>query len=391
VSKAKRKVLVVLGWHDVRTLMTLARYARNAGWHLETRHFFNESLPYGWEGHGMIITIPTRRDALRFVRHQAGRQPTVQLDMNDTGLRVAQVSDDNFTIGRLAAEHLLEMGHKHFAWWNAYEGRVPEERWRGFRESVSLAGYAAERLEYRARGTEKDWSRRRAWLLRRLRALPRPVALFALDDQLAAEAVEICLESALRVPQDVAVVGVGNIELACENSPVPISSVDNAPEETALAGARLLDRLMDGGRLPKEPIIIPPHGLIVRQSSNALAATHPGILRAAAYVHEHLTEPIDMQGLAAVAGVSRRTLFNLFRAEMHCTPAAFLHRERVAKACSLLEESDASVKEVVAACGFGTGQTIHRIFLRLKGLSPSAWRKAHRAKRSRLEEAWKGH
>jgi LacI family transcriptional regulator len=384
--KAKRKVLVVLGWHDVRTLLALAHYARDAAWHLETRHFFNETLPHGWQGDGMIVSNPARADVLRFIRRQAPRQPTVLIELNNPGLRVPQVAEDNAAAGRLAAAHLLAMGHKHFAWWSPYPGRVPDERWRGFREALAEAGCGAERLEYRARSGENDWTRRRAWLVRRLRALPRPVALFALDDQLAAEAVEMCLESKLRVPQDVAVVGVGNIELACETSHVPITSVDTAPEEIALAGARLLDRLMKGGRAPNEPVLIPPRGLVVRQSSDRLAITHPAMLRAAAYVQQHLAEPLDTDRLAAASGLARRTLFRVFKAELRCSPAELLHRERTIRARRMLEESDASIKEVASACGFGTQRTMNRLFLRLEGLSPRAWRISRRSIRSLLDQ-----
>jgi LacI family transcriptional regulator len=383
--KLKRKVLVLLGWHDMRTLLALARHARAAGWHLETRHFFTETLPIGWEGDGMIVSNPARPDALRFIRRQASRQPTVLIERNNPGLRVPQVAEDNYAAGRLAAEHFLELGHKHFAWWSPYRGEVPEERWAGFQETLVKAGCAAQRLEYRAGSAENDWTRRRAWLVRQLRALPRPVALFALDDQLAAEAVEMCLEAKLRVPQDVAVVGVGNIELACETSHVPITSVDNAPEEVALAGARLLDRLMAGGRAPKQPMLIPPRGLAVRPSSDALALTHPAMLRAAGHVHEHLAESLDMGRLAAAAGVSRRTLFNLFASELRCTPAAFLRRERMARARRLLERPGTSIKEVASACGFGTPRTMNRVFLRIERRSPLAWKKARREKRSLLD------
>jgi LacI family transcriptional regulator len=376
-------VLVMLGWHDVRTLVTLARHARAAHWHLETRHFFDETLPHGWSGDGMIVSNPLRSDLLAFIRRQAPKQPTVLIEGNNPGLRVPQVAEDNHAAGRLAAEHLLELGHKHFAWWSpSSDEAVPAARWEGFRETLARAGLSAERLEYRAANPTNEWSRRRAWLVRRLRALPRPVALFALDDQLAAEAVEMCLESNLRVPQDVAVVGVGNIELACETSPVPITSVDNAEDEIASTGAKLLDRLMAGGRAPKQPILIPPRGLVVRQSSNHLALTHPAMLRAAEYVEQHLAEPLDIQRLAAAAGLGRRTLYRVFGSELRCTPADFLHRQRMARARQMLAKSGASIKEVAAACGFGTQRTMNRMFLRMEGLPPRTWRAADRNKNS---------
>jgi LacI family transcriptional regulator len=195
----------------------------------------------------------------------------------------------------------------------------------------------------------------------------------------------MCLESKLRVPQDVAVVGVGNIELACETSHVPITSVDIAWDEVARAGAELLDKLMTGGAVPRQPILVPPRGLVVRRSSDALALAHPAVLRAADYVAKHLAEPLDIPRLATAAGLARRTLFRVFESELRCTPAEFLHRQRMARARRLLAESEASIKEVAATCGFGTQRTMNRLFLRMEGLSPRAWKTAHLNRRSLLD------
>lgn len=383
--RTKRKILALLGWHDVRTLLALARHARDAGWHLETRHFFDENLPYGWQGDGMIVSSPSRADVLRFIRRQAPRQPTVLIERNNPGLRVPQVAEDNTAAGRLAATHLLEMGHKHFAWWSPFQSPVAEERWQGFNDTLRESGCTAERLEYHSGECQNDWSRRRAWLVRRLKTLPRPLALFALDDQLASEAVEMCVEAKLNVPRDVAVVGVGNIELACETSHVPITSVDNAPDEIALAGAKLLDRLIAGGRPPRELLRIPPRGLVIRQSSATLAVTHPAIVRAVAFVRERLAKPLDVNQVAAAAGFSRRTLYNLFESELRCTPITFVHRERMARARAMLESSDASIKAICVACGFGTARTMIRLFRQTEGLSPRAWRVSRRSRRSLLD------
>ena len=56
--------------------------------------------------------------------------------------------------------------------------------------------------------------------------------------------------------------GTGNIEIACECSHVPISSVDLAEEEIALKAAQVLDRLMRGRTQPQRPIVIAPRGVV---------------------------------------------------------------------------------------------------------------------------------
>ena len=366
----------------MRVLGALVRHAQAAGWQLETRHFFDETLPHGWSGDGMILSNPVRPNLLRFMLKQALRQPTVLLDRDRAGMQVAaHVHEDNLAAGRLAAEHLLAMGHKHFAWWTCFPGPVPAERLAGFREALAREGCACELLEYQVGGKDDEWQRRRQWLGERLAKLPRPLALFAMDDPLAAEAVEVCLECGLDVPRDVAVVGVGNIALASDTSPVPLTSVDLAAEEIALTGARLLDHLMDGGSAPDRPVIIAPQGLVPRQSSAALAVTHPLLLRVLERMRADLAKPFDIQGLAAANGVSARTLYHLFRSELRCTPAEFLQREQLAKAKGMLESGSAAIKELVRACGFGTARTMNRLFLRHEGCSPKLWRNKRRERK----------
>lgn len=375
--KSRRRVLVLLGWHDERVLRALVRHAKEAGWHLETRHFFDETLPQGWTGDGMLVSNPARPNMLRFMIAQAPKQPTVLIERNHPArLKVAaHVHEDNTAAGRLAAEHLLAMGHKHFVWWTSETSPVPDERLAGFREALAKKGCSCTSLQYQAGGSQGEWQRRRKWLGRHLAKLPRPVALFAMDDQLAAEAVEMCQEYGLDVPGDVAVVGVGNIELASETSPVPITSVDLAEEEIALAGARLLDHLMDGGCAPAGPVIIPPKGLVVRNSSAALAVTHPLLLQAIGCLRENLSGPFDILNVSTATGVSARTLYTLFRTELRCSPVEFLQREQLAKAKLMLASGETRIRELVDACGFGTARTMNRLFLRHEGCSPKEWRR----------------
>lgn len=365
----------MLGWHDPRTLLALARHARQFGWLLETRHFFDDALPAGWSGDGMLVSDPRRMDVLRFMKSQAPRQPTVLIERNRPRIKItAHVHEDNVAAGRMAAEHLLAMGHRRFVWWTSAPGVVAAERLSGFRDTLARHGCDCLTLEYRGKGGKGEWMRRRKWLAKHLAALEKPVALFAMDDQLAAEAVEMSIECGINVPRDLAVVGVGNIELASETSPVPITSIDNAPDAVAIAGAMLLDRLMAGAKPPTSSVVIPPLGLVVRQSSEALAVTHPALLRGIDHLRISLEKPFDMEQLAAIMGMSARSVYHLYRSELRCTPADFLLRERMSKAKIMLGNGSPQIKDLVSACGFGTSRTMNRIFLRHEGCCPRDWK-----------------
>lgn len=367
--------MILLGWQDERVLRALVRHAKEFHWHLETRHFFDETIPQGWTGDGMLVSSSGRPSLMNFIIAQAPKQPTVLIERNHPAkLKVAaHVHEDNVMAGRQAAAHLLELGHKHFVWLTSAQGTVADERLAGFRETLAEAGCDCMTLGYQTTGERSEWLRRRKWLGKELANLPRPVGLFALDDQLAAEAVEMCQESGLDVPGDVAVVGVGNIALASETSPVSITSVDLNEEEIALNGARWLDRLMSSEPGPSAPVVISSRGLVARQSTAALAVTHPVMIQAIDHLRENLAKPFGMESLATACGISARTLYHLFRSELRCTPVEFLQREQLAQAKSLLESGETRIRELVGNCGFGTARTMNRLFLRHEGRSPKEW------------------
>ncbi len=380
----KRRVLVALGWNDPRTIRVIGQYARTAGWHLETRRFFDEMVPLHWRGDGMIVSYTQRSDLLAFMRRQAPRQPTVLIGRNQPGIDVSHVMEDNQMAGRLAARHFMERGHTQFAWFTAYAGLVSSDRYEGFSSALAEAGFKCHRLEYRRERTLshdlRDWRRRQSWLVNQLRTLPRPMACYVLDDQLASEMIEVCLSNGWRVPEDFAVMGTGNIEIACECSHVPISSIDLGEEEIALRAAQLLDRLMRGRRVPARPIVIAPRGVVIRSSTEFLAVASPHLRRAVDFIGTNLRRPFSLEQVAESAGVSRRTLYNLFRRQLARSPADFVLKARLDRARKLATESpNQTIANLASQCGLGSSRTLTRLVLRYEGVNARAWRKLLRA------------
>jgi len=366
----KRRVLVALGWNDPRTIRAIGQYAHEAGWHLETRQFFTETIPNRWRGEGLIVSNPQRADLLAFIRRQTPLQPTILIGGNNPGIRAAQVTEDNRAAGQLAARHFIERGHKHFAWYSAYPGQVAADRREGFREELEGEGFGCHILEPRSTRKPAD-----KWLVSQLRKLPRPLACYVLDDQLASEAIETCLTCDWRVPEDIAIMGTGNLEIACECSHIPISSVDLSEVEIATRAATLLDRLMRGGKAPAEPVVIAPRGVVVRRSTDHLVLTDPVLGKVVNQIVGCLDRPLSLDQYAAAAGISRRTLYNLFRRELRRTPAEFIEQARLERARKLLSVPGQKIADTAASCGFGSSRTLTRTLLRHEGFTAREWKK----------------
>ena len=92
------------------------------------------------------------------------------------------------------------------------------------------------------------------------------------------------------------------------------------------------------------------------------------------FIREHYAEDISPADVAASAGVCERECFRCFRQELGTTPLATLTDFRLRKAAELLRETDRSVSDIAAACGFATSSYFGKVFRRRMNLSPLAYR-----------------
>jgi LacI family transcriptional regulator len=248
--QTKPNVMLLFGWTDPEGFGAVTKYARERGWHLEIRAYFTGNMPDHWNGDGILYSYGNREDIDRFVAQQASRCPVVALNANlPQGLEIPIVSPDNAEAGRIAAHHLIERGHRDFAFYSPYAGTVDIERQRGFEDAVRDAGFRLHALSPWL-GFKKlaPWPVQRRKLAADLRKLPSQVGVLALDDLVAADLIEVAIEAGRRVPEELAVVGLGNLAGVCDCSPIPITSIDLQAGEVSRRGAELLGRLMAGKR-----------------------------------------------------------------------------------------------------------------------------------------------
>ncbi|MEM1446112.1 MAG: AraC family transcriptional regulator [Planctomycetota bacterium] len=101
--------------------------------------------------------------------------------------------------------------------------------------------------------------------------------------------------------------------------------------------------------------------------------------RACRFLNEHYLEPVALEEIAKVLGVSPPAASRLFRRAMGHTVTQYLHELRVAHACRALTETEEAITQVAFDSGFGNLAHFNRVFRRLRGRSPRAFRKAVRS------------
>lgn len=361
--RKKPTVMLLFGWSDPEGFVAVSNYARHHDWHLEMRAYFTDMVPDRWNGDGILYSQGIRERIDRFVIEQAKRCPVVSLNANlPKGLAVPVVTSDNTAAGRMAARHLIEQGHRDFAYFSPVGGAVSDERRSGFEEVIRESGY---RLHSIGSGKESNrlipWSVQRRRLAAQLRKLPPQAGILALDDLVAAEFIEVALEAGRRVPDDLAVVGMGNLSAVCECSQIPITSIDLRTSDVAERGAALLDRLMSGGKKQTAAPRVPPGALIVRESSDTTVVRDSRLAKAVAFIKTNLRRPLSLDQIADAGGISRRTLYHLFCDDLGVTPAEYLRRQRTQVADRLLREQPGmTIREAARQAGFTCTRTLSR-------------------------------
>jgi LacI family transcriptional regulator len=247
-------------------------------------------------------------------------------------------------------------------------------------ESVRQAGYPCHWLRWNPSSTSgekahEEWNRKRRWLIAELKRMPKPLATYAGADRMAVDIMESCESAHLQVPEQVAIVAPDNSFLAVESMSIPISSIEPNLETMGYRGAALLDDLMNGKPPPKQPIRMPPLGLIVRKSSDMLAVNHDGVARALRFAWEHFHEPIHIGDLAKVARMSLRGFQQAFMQHIGRSPRDELHRARIDHAKKLLTMTGKKTETVAAESGYPNINSFWVSFRKSTGMTPAQYRR----------------
>ena len=325
-----------------------------------------------WQGDGILTRTASPRMA-EVIR--ATGLPAVELRATKLGLGLPFVGIDNSSLGRLVADHLINGGFRRFAVFTVDSERYFEERRANFIARVEETGHPWSEFAAPARAERPaDWERHQQRLVAWITSLEKPVGVLACTDQLGFWLLDACRRAGVAVPEEVAVVGVENDETLCLSASPPLSSVEFDSQRLGYAAAGLLDRLMAGGQPPPGPILLPPAGLIVRQSSDIVAIDDPQLAAAVRFIRENAARGATAADVLRLVPVSRRVLDRQMRAVLGRSIAEELARVRFAKVKQLLAETDLPLAAIAERAGFDYPQSMAESFKRRFGLTPGDFR-----------------
>jgi LacI family transcriptional regulator len=289
----------------------------------------------------------------------------------DRELPIPRVVNDVELTGRWAAEYFLQRGYRNFRF---VGDQAYPENWTStgaaaaFEERLHEDGLACQDLrltDVEAGGAEIEF----------------PTAVFAYTDIAARQLANLLKLAGISVPEQVAILGVGNDLLEREMSSTPLSSIVVDAQRIGFEAATLLNQMISNvsGCLPTKSLHkIPPLRIETRASSDSLASDDPVLCRALQLIRQEIPRLKSVRQCAELVGVSRRSLEDRFRRELDRTVYKVMLEVRVEFTKRLLLETDMKLARVAEAAGYGDDRMLSVIFRRHTGLTPSSFRKNRR-------------
>lgn len=366
---------------DREVIAGIAAYlsSTRATWDLFLEEDFRLRLPgiERWQGDGIIADFDDPAVAAALTR---SRVPVVAVGGSYENQAaypedVPYVATDNFKLIKMARDHLIEAGLRHFAMFSLPEAQ--ENRWAQEREHAFRSLMDKDKMEphiYRGQGTSApSWDEAVEQQIQWLHSLPKPVGIIAVTDARARQLMQACIMAGIAVPEQVALIGIDNDPLARMLTRIPLSSVIQGAQEMGRTAAHLLDQMLHGVRMSGTRVLVPPVGINVLASTQHEAPKHPHVMRARHFIRQYACQGIKTHQVAEYVGISRSSLESYFRQELNCSVHDVILRFKLDAATSMLARGERSIADVALCCGFTSVQYMHAVFKRELGCTPRTY------------------
>ena len=219
------------------------------------------------------------------------------------------------------------------------------------------------------------WAKReQRELIEWLRSLPYPTGLMTAYDMHAKQVLELCQQEGIRIPDQIAVLGINNEEWFCRMQSPPLSSIIQNGKRTGYESSRLLLKMIRGAKLPKLPLLFPPIGVKTRQSTDLVAIPDEDIAQALRIIRQNTKDGVTINDVVDQVGLSRRTLERKFKKYYSRTIGEEIIHQRLAAAKELLRATDMPIGNICMNLGFCSHSYFVHLFRERIGVTPTEYR-----------------
>lgn len=349
------------------------------GWSIDAipNHYETASRPIPDEASGILTYEPKWAELDELI---AIGKPIINLTMQRRDQLTPVVSSDGVSCITLAVEHLFDQGISSVAM-VASSSRDLYALCQQDARFVDLIGRRGGGLEgpFRYKSTKAITQYDEAGLLEWIRRSRKPVGVVCESDTAAAQLIDDLHEMRIRIPDEVAVVSVGNDDIVCNFTSPHLSSV--APNAVGIGyrAAELLHEILKGNVRGTPHILMQPEGLVERESTQVIATDSRPLAEAIRYVRRNACRGIGIPDILSHTNISKTTLVRGFRRELGRSPLEEIRRLQLDAIRRLLIETDLKVNEIAHRTGFSDGRYLSQVFRRAENCTPTEFREAREA------------
>jgi len=200
----------------------------------------------------------------------------------------------------------------------------------------------------------------------------------ACNDFRARHAIEACAIAGVKVPEEVAVLGVDNDEIVCGLATPQISSIELNTQKSGYEAAQLLEKLIDKKQvISEDTIIVQPIEIVTRQSSNILAVSDVEMVEIMRYIRSNSDRAIAVGEVVEKMAMSRRTIEQRFKKAFGRTIHQEIRRARVEHVERMLLNTNRPIAEISFDLGYPSPKHLTRYFKQEKSLTPREYRRKY--------------
>lgn len=327
-----------------------------------------------WEADGIIGQFYNNEEIKKFTE---AKIPVIAQDFKERLIDVPNITGSYRETGKLGAEYFLKKGFRNFAFYGFNNIVWSRERAEGFEERVHEAGYEVHNYKLEDSRSMGQWHDKSSALSVWLNSLPKPVALMTCDDNQGNRIIEAAGHAGIRIPDEIAVLGVDNDEMICDLSDPPLSSVGLDTEKGGYEAARLMEQMIAAKTCSAPDIIVKATQVISRHSTDIFASKDKYIVSALKYIHDNLDKNLKVDQVLREVPLSRRSLEMRFVQTTGYPVYEYIYNQRIEKFTQKLLETDMTIFEIALDLGLNDSKNIARQFKQIKGLTPMEYRKKY--------------
>ena len=355
------------------------RFARACNWNIVILEAPKSSTEVreqikSWQPLGCIVDM--NESSKYFTTASLGPTPTVFLDFDNRQShgKTFRVNHNPDAIGILAAKHMTSLGLRHFAFVGyTHEWSWSDARKETFRQHLGKSLGSFSTFSFPA-GTTVPADVRRNFT-KWLSGLPRPCGILLADDGLASEVYPACAKLGLRIPNDMAILGIDDNERLCRNLRPSLSSILLDFSQAGWMVAELLHRIVLNPQLSPFVLTYNPLGITPRGSTSIkIKQENPIAEKAKKLIADLAVSGANVATIAKYFKCSRRLLELRFRESTGTTLLNAIHAARLELVYDLLRDKSISIGSIASKCGYASESALKSYFKKQTGMTMSTWR-----------------